>query len=248
MRSNTPVPSTNTQAKPATPAVAKCVPGEELTENGITYVRICGGTFTMGSAANDPLANHEKPPHQVTLSEFWIDKTEITNKQYRLFRPDHMGEDSLPVTKVSWTEAIAACERFGGRLPTEAEWEYAARAGSQTVWSFGDDEKMLGEYAWYEENSGGKPHDVGTKKPNKWGLYDMHGNVWEWVADWYGTYPSAGQTDPSGPTTGQYRVRRGGSFFNPPSGLRSAIRYWVEPEDRDSGIGFRCARGARRQP
>jgi formylglycine-generating enzyme required for sulfatase activity len=234
---------------PAVPAAAQCVPGEERTENGIAYVHICAGTFTMGSAANDPRADSdERPAHLVTLSEFWIGKTEITNEQYRRFRPDYQSEANLPATQVSWDEAKAACEHFGGRLPTEAEWEYAARAGSQTAWSFGDDAKKLDEYAWYDKNSGNAPHPVGTKKPNNWHLHDMHGNVWEWVNDWYGSYPSAAQTDPSGPATGQSRMLRGGSFGSPTRNLHSAIRIRVEPRFRNRYIGFRCARGPRRQP
>jgi len=203
----------------------------------------------MGSAENEPRAfPQEKPAHPVSLSEFWIGKTEITNEQYRRFRPDHRGEANLPATDVNWAEAKAACEHFGGRLPTEAEWEYAARAGSQTAWSFGDEEKKLDEYAWYDNNSGRTPHPVGTKKPNSWQLHDMHGNVWEWVNDWLGRYPSAAQTDPAGPVTGQSRVLRGGSFDCTPWVLRSAGRVGDVPEGRFRGIGFRCARGARRQP
>jgi formylglycine-generating enzyme required for sulfatase activity len=226
-----------------------CVPGEERIENGITFVRICPGTFTMGSAGNDLLTNgNERPVHQVTLSEFWIGKTEITNNQYRRFKPLHRGDDDLPATNVSWAVAKAACEHFGGRLPTEAEWEYAARAGSRTAWSFGDDEKRLGEYAWFDESQNGAPHPVGTKKPNAWGLHDMHGNVWEWVADWYSPYEKGPQTDPAGPKTGQYRVLRGGSFVYWVWFLRSANRVWDRPENRLTAIGFRCVRAPRRQP
>jgi formylglycine-generating enzyme required for sulfatase activity len=241
--------STGPPIQPAPPAPKACVPGsgEELTENGITYVRICGGTFTMGSAANDAF-DDEKPEHLVQLSEFWLGKTEVTNEQYRRFRPDQKGEANLPVTGVIWTDAQATCEHFGGRLPTEAEWEYAARAGGQTAWSFGDDEKLLGDYVWYAKNSGDMPHPVGTKKANAWGLHDMYGNAWEWVADWYGPYPSTAQTEPSGPPTGKFRVLRGGSFDVSSWYLRSAGRFRVGPELRDRFVGFRCARGPRRQP
>ena len=207
---------------------------EEITENGIVFVRIRPGSFIMGSAEDDPQASdNEKPAHQVTLSEFWIGKTAITNEQYRRFRPDHSGEANLPVPRVNWAEARAACEFFGGRLPTEAEWEYAARAGSQTAWSFGDDEKRTGEYAWYRENADRRRHPVGTKKPNAWGLHDMHGNVWEWVADLYGPYTRAAQTDPSGPTTGEERVLRGGYLAACPD-LRSAIRVKTRPRSGTS--------------
>lgn len=223
--------------------VITCSPGEERIVNGIVFVRICPGTFTMGSAENAPFADaNEKPAHRVTLSEFWIGKTEITNEQYRRFRPAHRGEAKLPATGVSWADAQVACEHFGGRLPTEAEWEYATRAGSRTAWSFGDDEKRLGEYAWYKGNSGSKPHPAGTKKPNAWGLHDMHGNVYEWVADWYGPYPSAAQTDPTGPASGEYRILRGGSYsyLDSVSALRSAFRISYWPGYRFWFIGFRC--------
>jgi formylglycine-generating enzyme required for sulfatase activity len=229
-------------ASAASPAVA-CTLGEELIENGITYVHICGGTFTMGSAASDlQAADDEKPAHEATLHEFWLGKTEVTNQQYRRFRPDHKGEDDLPATEVSWEDARAACAFFGGRLPTEAEWENAARAGNSSTWPF-DEEKQLGEYAWYGENSDNKPHAVGTRKPNPWNLADMHGNVWEWVADWYGKYPSSTQNDPSGPATGEYRVLRGGSFVsNNPWSLRPAFRIAGKPSERLKIFGFRCAR------
>jgi sulfatase-modifying factor enzyme 1/trypsin-like peptidase len=230
--------------------VEECRAGELRTESGIDYVRICPGTFTMGSAENDPQAyDDERPAHQVTLkSEIWIGKTEITNKQYRRFQRNHQGEDELPATGVSWDEAKAACESFGGRLPTEAEWEYAARAGSRTAWSFGDDEKLLGEHAWYAENSDNKPHPVATRKPNGWGLYDMHGNVQEWVADWRAPYKKGPQTDPTGPETGEYRVLRGGAFNLSPRFLRSADRFRFGPVFRGRVIGFRCARSPGRQP
>jgi formylglycine-generating enzyme required for sulfatase activity len=226
-----------------------CVPGEQRTQAGIVFVRICGGTFTMGSASTDRKARaNEKPAHQVTLSEYWIGKTEVTNEQYRSFRPDHAGEATLPATMVSWTDAKAACENFGARLPTEAEWEYAARAGSQSAWSSGDNENMLREYAWFGESPDKAPHPVGTKKANLWGVHDMHGNVFEWVADWYGTYSSVAQTDPSGPATGKARVMRGGDYMSVPIDMRSAFRVDDAPSYRTWYVGFRCALGLRRQP
>lgn len=242
------VPSCIPPTKPEPPAGAACTPGEELIENGIAYVRICPGTFTMGSAANDPLAGPgEMPAHQVTLGEFWLGKTEITAEQYRQFYPGHRGGSTLAATGVSWNEARDVCEHLGGRLPTEAEWEYAARAGSATAWSFGNDEMGLGDYGWYDANSGGKVHPIGTRKANAWGLYDMHGNVWEWVADWYGSYPSTSQTDPTGPATGTHRIVRGGAFDVGRWNLRSAARSWVKPSFAGENFGFRCARGPRRQ-
>jgi formylglycine-generating enzyme required for sulfatase activity len=222
-----------------------CVRGEEREheESGIVFVRICGGTFTMGSADGDP---DEKPAHPVTLSDFWIGKTEVSNGQYRSFRPDHQGEARLPAVNVSWESAKAACEQWGGRLPTEAEWEYAARAaraGNPAPWSFGADAKKLGEYAWYGKNSGGKVHPVGGKKANAWGLHDMYGNAWEWVADGYGPYPEETPRDPKGPATGDHLLR-GGSFDNDdPMNLRSANRHpFTTGGELIQGIGFRCVR------
>ncbi|HKH48243.1 MAG TPA: formylglycine-generating enzyme family protein, partial [Thermoanaerobaculia bacterium] len=122
---------------------------------------------------------------------------------------------------------------------------YAARAGRQTAWSFGDDEKLLGNYAWYEKNAGGTPHPVGMKEPNDWGLHDMHGNVWEWVADWYGMYPATAKIDPTGPLEGEYRVLRGASFAVKAQGLRSADRDGFGPQFRFRYVGFRCARALR---
>jgi formylglycine-generating enzyme required for sulfatase activity len=238
------------QTRPEPPAVKTCVSGETLLENGIEFVRICPGTFTMGSAENDPRAfDDQKPAHQVTLtSELWLGKTEITNRQYRRFQPKQLGEDGLPATDITWTEAKAACEFLGGRLPTEAEWEYAARAGSQAAWSFGNDETELDDYAWHEKNADGKPHPVATRKPSGWGLHDMYGNVWEWVDDWYAPYEKGLQIDPAGPQAGDVRVVRGGSFASPAEYLRSAVRGNLGPESRGGAFGFRCARGPRHQP
>jgi formylglycine-generating enzyme required for sulfatase activity len=204
------------------------------------FVDIPGGTFTMGSADTDPQAyTNEQPAHKVTLSAYSIGKYEVTEAQLR-----GGGSDTRPAVNVSWYEAKAFCDAHGWRLPTEAEWEYAARAGTATAWSFGDDERLLGEYAWFGEDFGGAPHPVGTKKPNPWGLYDMHGNAWEWVADWYGPYSREAQVDPGGPSAREYRVLRGGAFGVPPRFLRSAYRFRFQPSFRFRDVGFRCARSS----
>ncbi len=207
--------------------------------NEMIFVHIPGGTFRMGSTAEDLRAHpQEKPAHEVTLSQYWIGKYEVTDAQY-----GGQNSDNRPVTDVSWYDADDFCKRNGWRLPTEAEWEYAARAGTQAAWSFGDDEKVLGDFAWFEGNSGGNLYPVGTRKPNPWGIYDMHGNAWEWVADWWGPYGHGAQTDPTGPSSGILRVLRGGASGNPPRVLRSADRDWMRPTARVGDVGFRCARG-----
>ena len=127
------------------------------------------------------------------------------------------------------------------RLPTEAEWEYACRAGTTTKFSFGDNESGLGDYAWYYDNSDRNTHPVGGKKPNAWGLCDMHGNVLECCQDWKGDYPSGSVTDPTGPVEGSFPVIRGGSWSDPAENCRSAIRFWSVPSDRGSYLGFRVS-------
>lgn len=216
-----------------------CRNGETLEEDRVTFVHICRGSFMMGSAAGDPRAgSDERPAHRVNLSDYWIGRTEVTAAQLH-----GEGSDTRPAVGVSWFEARDFCEKHGWRLPTEAEWEYAARAGTETAWSFGDDEKALGDYAWFHENSGVATHPVGTKKPNPWGIYDMHGNTWEWVADWYAPYQAGEQTDPLDLSTGNFRVLRGGAFNDSLRFLRSSIRFWFQPSFRNVDIGFRCARG-----
>ncbi|MCP4658908.1 MAG: formylglycine-generating enzyme family protein, partial [bacterium] len=206
----------------------------------------------MGSADDEPMADDdEKPAHQVTVSEFWIGKYPITNEQYQRVRPEHAKGEAgeLPVTHVSWNDARAFCEQLGYRLPTEAEWEYAARAGTRTPWSFGDDESEIGRFAWFRGNSENRVHPVGTREPNPWGLYDMHGNVWEWVDDEYGSYSPEPQTDPATPSASRsLSVGRGGSFRDASRVLRSAFLCWVAPGFRFRFLGFLRVRGPRRQP
>jgi len=165
--------------------------------------------------------------------------------------PSHFnnGGDDCPVEQVSWDDAQEFIRKLNQkegadnyRLPTEAEWEYACRAGSTTAYCFGDDESRLKEYAWYDKNSDSKTHPVGLLKPNAWGLYDMHGNVWEWCQDWYGDYPSDAATDPIGATVGSYRVLRGGSWSYFARYCRAAYRDAYSPGGRRNYYGFRLVR------
>ena len=157
-----------------------------------------------------------------------------------------------PVETVSWNDAVSFCRKLSEmpeekaakreyRLPTEAEWEYACRATSTTSYSFGDTAELLGESGWFKENAGNKTHTVGEKKPNRWGLYDMHGNVWEWCQDWYSDFPVDALTDPQGFNSGSPRVYRGGCWNDVAGVCRSAIRSRVIPSDRYFSGGFRAA-------
>ncbi len=221
-----------------------CRNGETLEEKGMAFVHICPGTFNMGSDESEHETDlDEKPAHEVTLGEYWIGQSEVTERQYGKDRTS-----TLPATDVSWFEAKDFCQRHGWRLPTEAEWEYAARSGTDTPWFFGNDERALRDFAWFEGSSVFERCPVGTRYPNPWGIHDMHGNVWEWVEDWYGPYEVGPQRDPTGPSAGRTHVLRGGAFFDPPWYLRSTSRFGSEPGNLDPHPGFRCARGPRRQP
>ncbi|MFM8771882.1 MAG: bifunctional serine/threonine-protein kinase/formylglycine-generating enzyme family protein, partial [Candidatus Kapaibacterium sp.] len=217
---------------------------------GIELKLLPAGTFTMGQAGGDS----DETPHRVTLTQpFYIGVYEVTNAQWKRVMgsvPSNWKDDDRPVEQVSWDDAVEFCkklselpeERRAGRvyrLPTEAEWEYACRAGSTTQYSFGDDESQLGEHGWFEDNSGGQTHPVGQKRPNDWGLYDMHGNVWEWCSDWYGDYPKGAVTDPQGPASASGRVARGGSWGRTAWFCRSASRYGLVQSNRY--LGFRLA-------
>ena len=160
---------------------------------------------------------------------------------------------NMPVETVSWDDCQEFIKKLGKkdkmqyRLPTEAEWEYSCRAGSKGAYFYGDDSKQFGQYGWFSENSGNKKYSGnktqpgGQKKPNAWGLYDMHGNVWEWCQDWYGVYPQKDVIDPQGPDVGEERVLRGGAFLGAASGVRSAIRRPLVPWYRHLLNGFRLA-------
>jgi formylglycine-generating enzyme required for sulfatase activity len=252
----------------------------------LDMVYIPGGTFTMGSAPEDEQAyEDEHPQHQVTVSDFFMARYLVTQPQYRRAmgqriwhwhelhprrQPWYTLHPRVPVTDVSWFDAIALCnalsdqqglqrcyvqvgdavlwdqEAEGYRLPTEAEWEYAARAGTTTRWGCGDAPTDLGRFAWYAANAGGRGHPVGTKQPNAWGLADMAGNVYEWCWDRYGPYPAEAVADPAGPADGAWRVLRGGAYWYGAGFLRSAHRNGLVPEFRRDDVGVRVVRRPRR--
>ena len=208
------------------------------------------GTFAMGSPDTEPgRVLDEGPQHEVTITRgFYLGKYEVTEGQWVSVMGGTATNPTLPKVNISWDDvqafiaALAAQGLTGFRFPTEAEWEYACRSGTTTRWSFGDDENQVGLYAWCDTNSGHQAHEVGTKLPNPWGLYGMHGNVWEWVQDWHGSYSSDSQTDPTGPSTGSNRVYRGGSFLNPAQYVRSAYRSGNNPGARYYVFGARLLR------
>ena len=204
--------------------------------------------------------------HEVEITKpFYLAKYPVTQEQYEAItgkNPSYFsalggGKDEVkgmetkqfPVETVMWDEAMAYCEKISKndkekrkfRLPTEAEWEYACRAGTKTAYSFGDDPKGLGDYAWFLENSGFRTHPVGEKKANPWGLFDVHGNVWQWCEDRLGEYPKAAVTDPLGPERGSFRIIRGGCWLRPPRYCRSANRHQAGPAHGRSFLGFRLA-------
>jgi formylglycine-generating enzyme required for sulfatase activity len=161
--------------------------------------------------------------------------------------PSHFQGEDRPVETVLWEDVQVFMQKLNERegvshyrLPTEAQWEYACRAGSNTIYHFGNDIARLGEYAWYAENANSQPHPVGQKQPNAWGLYDTHGNVCEWVHDWYGPYTADSITDTTGPDTGTLRVVRGGYWASPARSTRAATRLALVPGSRYPFFGFRC--------
>jgi formylglycine-generating enzyme required for sulfatase activity len=217
-------------------------PREFTNSVGMKFVRINPGTFKMGSADEGPI-------HDVTLSKgFYLQTTEVTQAQWQAVmgtNPSEFKGPDWPVDMVPWFDAQEFLRKLNARekdtryrLPTEAEWEYACRAGGQEP----DGAPNLGEVAWWAGNSGREVHPVGQKKPNAWGLYDMRGNVWEWVQDRYGDYSAGRQVDPHGPASGTYRVLRGGSWWRARAkNFRCAYRNY-DSEAARGDKGFRCAR------
>jgi formylglycine-generating enzyme required for sulfatase activity len=258
------------EPKPPTPAA----PDKEITNSiGMKLVRIPAGTFLMGSPEDDTDAlDNEKPRHAVKITQdFYLGKYEVTRGQFRRFVEEagykttqeqvnggntwkenqfYSQTDEHPVVWVDWNDARAFCnwltkkEDRQYRLPTEAEWEYSCRTGTKSKWHNGDDPEKLADVARFGKHLADGTSPVGQYRPNRFGLYDMHGNVWEWCEDWYDEryYQNRPTTDPAGPATGSFRVIRGGSYFRAPRYCRAAHRHWFAPYTSGGPLGFRVVR------
>jgi formylglycine-generating enzyme required for sulfatase activity len=251
----------------ATDDAASKTPGGSQIE----MVQLPGGAFMMGD--KDEV---DAPPHEVVASPFYMDKHLVTQEQYQRImgdNPSRWKAGKNPVEQVRWSDAVKFCnarsrleglqpcynletwrcnfEADGYRLPTEAEWEYACRAGTQTTYFFGSDASKLGDYAWFDKNSGGHPQPVAQKRPNPWGLYDMVGNIWQWCNDFYQVdyYQQSPGENPRGPKEGENKVVRGGAWKFSGDNCRSGYRYNEAPGYVDVCFGydiygFRCVRNA----
>lgn len=240
-------------------------PGTNATE----MIQISGGKFMMGD--KDEI---DAPLHETVVSSFFMDKHLVTQEQFQKvmgMNPSRWKGDKNPVEQLRWSDAVKFCNRrseleglqrcydlktlecnfesSGYRLPTEAEWEYACRAGTTTAYFFGESSAKLGNYAWFDKNSGGRPRPIGQKQPNPWGLYDMAGNVWEWCNDFYKVdyYSEAPRENPKGPNEGQNKVLRGGAWRFSSDNCRSGYRYNESPGYADVCFGydiygFRCVK------
>ena len=237
--------------------------GEPITNSvGMVLVPIPAGEFMMGSPESEKGGQDSEHQHRVRITKpFYLAMTEVTQKQWETVMgttpwkgEKHVKEGpNFPATHVSWEDAQEYCRKLSAtegvsyRLPTEAEWEYACRAGSQSMYSFSANAAGLKDNAWVKENAYDidekYAHEVGRKRANAWGMYDMHGNVREWCSDWYEAdyYKNSPARDPTGPGAGQFRVSRGGSWYNVAEYCRSAFRYGGSPDYRSSGLGFRVA-------
>jgi len=246
-------------------------PGESKSESGDEMVKLPGGSFIMGDENEI-----DATPHEIFLSPFYIDKNLVTQAEYERVmgeNPSRWKGGDNPVEQVRWSDAVKYCNKRsameglepcydlqswqcnfaanGYRLPTEAEWEYACRAGTETAYYFGDSPSKLSNHAWFEDNSGGKPRPVGGKPANPWGLHDMHGNLWQWCNDFYQVdyYQQSPEKDPPGPKTGETKVVRGGAWKFSADSCRSGYRYNENPGYADVCFGydiygFRCVRNA----
>ena len=246
----------------------KLIVGKDFTETvsdlSFDMVYVKGGTFRMGATEEqqEEEADDEKPIHQVILSDYYIGRCEVTQGMWMAVMETSVGEqrdkankewplagvgDNYPMYYISWDEAqefLTKLNQLTGKkyvLPTEAQWEYAARGGAKSKGYKYSGSNEFDDVAWYDDNSGSSPHPVGTKAPNELGIYDMSGNVWEWCSDWFGEYTDATQTDPVGPVSGFGRVNCGGSWSNYARGCRVSKRSGDDPSYRGHLLGFRVA-------
>jgi len=262
------------------PGATAAAPPTITTKSGAAMVLVPGGWFTMGSGDPDQT---DEPPHRVYISPFFLDTCEVTQEAYTQAmgsNPSKWEGQRHPVEQIRWAQAAAYCnarsrledltpaydpktwqcdfDTDGYRLPTEAEWEYAARAATTTRYFYGDDPARLGQYAWFRKNETRGPRPVGRKQPNPWGLYDMYGNVWEWCNDFYDEdyYRQSPEKDPRGPPAGKTRVLRGGCWNSRPDLCRSSYRNDEDPgytdtcfgKDIHGFVGFRCVKRAESGP
>ncbi len=210
-------------------------------KDGLRYLWIPAGSVTVGCSPGDKECyEDETPTRNVTLTRgFWLGQTEVTQAAFEKimgYNPSAIEGSNLPADSVTWVEADAYCTEIGGRLPSVAEWEYAARAGTK-----GGRYGNLDEIAWYIGNSGFSPHPVAQKKPNAFGLYDMLGNVVEWTHTWYWVQHNQENINPTGPSLAEYKELRGGGWWDKPDLVRASYRVRIETTDQDYNIGFRCA-------
>ena len=226
-----------------------------FTVKGVTFTMVAveGGTFMMGATSEQgsEAYDDEKPVHQVTLSSYYIGQTEVTQALWEAVMGKNPVKydfgDNRPVTNVSWDDCqdfVIKLNQLTGkrfRLPTEAEWEYACRGGKKSRGYKYSGSNTIDDVAWYTSNSSGETHPVATKSPNELGIYDMSGNVWEWCQDWKGSYSNAAQTNPTGASSGSYRVNRGGSWRSSAKYCRSSYRSYGTPGYRGSHLGLRLA-------
>lgn len=235
--------------------VDKTVKSDDATESVLeniinNMVRVEGGTFTMGAVSELDSDAEGDDAHQVTLSSFSIGRYEVTQEEWEFVmgsNPSYFKGAKRPVELVSWDDCQAFIRKLNAltgknfRLPTEAEWEFAARGGNRSQHYKYAGSNTLGSVAWYDDNYGNETHSVGQKQANELGLYDMSGNVWEWCSDWYGSYSSSSQTNPKGPSTGSDRVFRGGSWICYSRNCRVSFRSYITPDIRRSNLGLRLA-------
>ena len=243
------------QQPQTTPNSASSGTNRTFTVNGVSFtmVFVQGGTFTMGATAEQgsDAGDSEKPAHSITLSDYYIGETEVTQELWQVVmgrNPSRFKGNIRPVEFVSWDDCQTFITKLNDltgqrfRLPTEAEWEFAARGGNSSRGYKYAGSNTLGNVAWYDENSNDETHNVATKSPNELGIYDMSGNVWEWCNDWFGDYSSDSQTNPQGPSSGHNRLFRGGSWYVNARNCRVAHRDgYSRPNYCDSGLGLRLA-------